>query len=248
MKTKTITTTLHPIVMGCMLLCILSLSSCMDVDYYPCVRPNGHVVEETRVAPAFTGIELRLHGQVFIAPGSEHSVVVETSENLMDLVRTSVSGGKLVIEQDRCIRCRLDDINIYITMPRITELSLAGSGRIIVTEAWVADDLLLNVSGSGLISGSFTSEQIRTRITGSGDVDIRGVTMDHSIRISGSGQVHAREMQCNRAEVRLSGSGSASLSVSDLLDARITGSGSIYFSGDPAIKSSITGTGKIVKL
>lgn len=246
MKTKRLYLELHPIVMGCLTLLFLSMSSCMDAEYFPCVRPNGHIVEETRVTPVFSGVELRLHGQVFIVSGTEHSVVVETSDNLMGLIQTRVSGGKLIIEQDRCIRCRIDDINIYVTMPTITELSLAGSGRILVAEDWVADDLTLNVSGSGLITGSFISKKVNTRISGSGNVKLEGATIDQRIHISGSGQVDARKMACKYAEVRLSGSGNARLSVSDFLDARITGSGSIYFSGNPAIKSSITGTGKIV--
>jgi hypothetical protein len=247
MKTRKHYQKAHPIVMGSLMLLFLSMNSCIDAEYFPCVRPNGFIAEETRVTPPFTGVELRLHGQVFIVPGPEYSVVVETSDNLLELVRTRVSGGKLIIEQERCIRCRVDDINIYITMPVISEINLAGSGRIMMTDEWVTENLYVNVSGSGQISGSFISKRANTRISGSGNVNLKGATIDHNINISGSGRIDAREMSCMNAEVRISGSGNARIHVSDFLDARISGSGSIYFSGNPAINSSISGTGKIIK-
>jgi hypothetical protein len=248
MKTNKLTTTKnHPIVLGSLLLFLLAFSSCMDADYFPCVRPNGNIAEETRSTTAFTGVELRLHGQVFITSGADYSVSIETSENLFGMIHTRIVGGKLIIEQDRCIRCRVDDINIYITMPEIRELNLAGSGRFFLDDEWDTEELDLNVSGSGRITGTFTADRINTRISGSGNVVLDGTTKDHYIQISGSGKVEGTDMVSRNAEVRISGSGSARIHVTNYLDARITGSGSIYFTGDPAIDSRITGTGRIIK-
>jgi hypothetical protein len=247
MKTRTRTNKLHPIVMGSLMLLFLSMTSCMDTDYFPCVRPNGAIAEETRVTPAFKGVELRLHGQVFIAHGPEYSVTIETSENLFGFINTRVVGNKLIIEQDRCIRCRLDDIQVFITMPALEEISLAGSGRILLADEWDAGELNLSVSGSGQISGTFLAERVHTRISGSGNVLLKGATKDHHIQISGSGRVDGMDMVSRNAEVRISGSGNARIHVTNYLEARISGSGSIYFTGDPAIDSRITGTGRIIK-
>lgn len=247
MKTRLNNRHPFPIILGTLMLLFLAMSSCIKPDYFPCIRPNGLITEETRLSPAFEGVELRLHGQVFIEHGPSHSIVIETSENLLGYIQTRVSAGKLIIEHDRCMRCRMDDINIFITMPMLNTVNLAGSGRMILDDEWDADQVWINVTGSGEVSGTFTSEQMHTRISGSGNVLLKGKTIEHAMNISGSGQVTGTDMECKVADVRISGSGNAKIKVSQHLEARITGSGSIYFWGDPTVSSSISGTGKLVK-
>lgn len=228
------------------LLVLTSLSSCYDPDYFPCVGGIGQMVEETRVVSTFEGIDLAVHGQVFINKGTVTSVSVTAPANLLPFIQTKVVGGNLIIEKDRCLRNRIDEIQIHVTMPEVKSLRIAGSGSIFTDELWTTESLYLDIAGSGKISGSFASHLINTRISGSGDAELLGSTDNHNVIISGSGQVYGFNLECLNADVRISGSGHANILVRENLNARISGSGNIYYRGNPSVKVNVSGTGKVI--
>ena len=48
-------------------------------------------------------------------------------------------------------------------------------------------------------------------------------------------------------KARISGSGDASVMVTDMLDVAISGSGSVTYSGNPQVTQEISGSGKLIK-
>jgi hypothetical protein len=237
-----------PIILGTFLIAALWMNSCIAPDYFPCVRPEGPIVEEARTGPDFDGLDLRLHAQAFVTTGPEPGILIEASANLLPFIRTRVSGGKLIIDQDRCIRCRLDDITLYVTVPSLHHVSLSGSGTITVQDPMLAQELSFDVSGSGQLSAMVNSRYVSSRISGSGNILLTGETDSQKGVITGSGSLDALDLACRDAEIRISGSGSTWLKASRHLDARITGSGQVFYLGDPAVSASITGTGTIHRL
>ncbi len=225
----------------------MSLSSCIDPDYFPCVRTEGPLVEESRMAPAFDGVDMRLHAQVLIVQGQEYSVKVEAPANVQHYINTRVSGGSLIIEQTRCIRNRMDEIRVYITMPEIRNITMMGSGSIELQDVWTAENIYVDISGSGKITGTFNCHFINTRISGSGDVYLSGKTINQNINISGSGRVNAFSFEAQNTDIRISGSGNANVSVADNLEARISGSGNVYYKGNPNVSAHVSGSGRIIR-
>ena len=49
-----------------------------------------------------------------------------------------------------------------------------------------------------------------------------------------------------KADVTISGSGDAEVTVSDDLDVKITGSGDVYYKGNPDLDVNITGSGEVI--
>lgn len=227
-------------------LVLTSFSSCYDPDYFPCVSAIGQMSEETRVVSNFDGIDLAVHGQVFIYKGTVPSVSVTAPANLLPYIQTRVVAGKLIIDNDRCMRNRIDDIQIHVTMPDLKSLRIAGSGSVFTDELWTTENLYLDIAGSGQITGSFNSHSINTRISGSGDAELFGSADNHNIIISGSGQVYGFNLDCLNADVRISGSGHANVLVRENLNARISGSGNIYYRGNPSLKVNVSGSGKVI--
>ena len=67
--------------------------------------------------------------------------------------------------------------------------------------------------------------------------------------ISGSGKVLAAELETNRCDVRITGSGDVEINVKDELDANITGSGSVSYRGNPKkVNTHSAGSGKVRKI
>ncbi len=65
------------------------------------------------------------------------------------------------------------------------------------------------------------------------------------VNISGSGNIEAESIETDRLEIKISGSGDATVWTTESLDVDISGSGSVNYYGQPSVNSSTSGSGQI---
>lgn len=189
------------------------------------ITGEGPTVKEEITLNAFEGIGLGVPGKVYVYKGSQ-KVVIEAQKNIIDNIKRNVSGGSWDIEFDKKVR-DFKDITIYITLPAVDELAVAGSGEIIGKDAF---------QGLG---------DLEMSIGGSGKIEFAGSAKDVEISIAGSGDVDASELSTQSCEVSIAGSGDCSVGVDEKLDVSIAGSGDVRYSGNPRVSSSIAGSGSV---
>jgi hypothetical protein len=222
------------------------LSACTESDFYPCVKPMGKALEETRVVESFTSVNVSIPANVFIEYGENHSLTLVAADNILTEVSTTSRGNTLYLDNTRCMRVKNDDIKIYITTPNITGIKVLGSGNVYVETPFLGDKTTLEVSGSGdIYFSSLDYKSVFSSVSGSGNIILVGQTDNHQVQVSGSGKVKSYDLVAGQTQVHISGSGSARLHVVRQLDARISGSGNIYYLGNPGLKVNISGSGSI---
>jgi hypothetical protein len=89
-----------------------------------------------------------------------------------------------------------------------------------------------------------------SKFTTSGNSDIEltnGAADNFEAIVTGASTVKGFGFTAREAHVKIEGSGSVQLSVTDKLQAKIVGSGVVTYQGNPAVLSDITGTGKVQK-
>jgi hypothetical protein len=140
-------------------------------------------------------------------------------------------------------------VTVYITLPTVTDIALAGSGSIRSTAKFTGiDDLSIAVSGSGNISFDFESDDTEVALSGSGEIKLSGTTEDLEISISGSGDVFAKNLEAKDCRINISGSGDAQVQVNGDLETNIAGSGDVHYTGDASVKTRISGSGTVKKI
>jgi len=237
------------------------------------LNPDAWAQRETRDLPSFTKISLSVPADVYLTQGNTQKVEVEgDNEDLEDLV-TKVEGGKLIIKSDRNGGWfgnwdDWDDMSIYITIPNIEAISVAGSGSVKGQNRITAEKIDLSIAGSGDIEMEIGAEEVEAEITGSGDIELSldadlleckitgsgdmeiegaGKTLD--IKITGSGDIDASRYEAAECYIGITGSGSSYVNVSEKLDAKISGSGDVKYKGDPAhVHSHSSGSGHTEKM
>ncbi len=216
-------------------------------DDFHCIEGHGPTETRELSLPQVSSFSYHGSGSVFVQKGETQRITVEGQRNILDELETDVHGGHWDIEFDRCIR-RMNELNIYITVPELEFISLTGSGRITgFTENENFDQLVVSLSGSGNIDLDATATEIRTDITGSGRIRLYGAAEYERVRISGSGNYKGYGMEVNFADVSISGSGNAEVSVADELDVDIQGSGNVFYYGDPEVRAIVSGSGKVIQ-
>jgi hypothetical protein len=192
------------------------------------VAGSGIAASETRDVSGFTSIELAGSADVFVNFGDTESVKIETDDNILPLIETNVSFGKLVIRTRPNTNTTTHlGIRVTVTAKSLAAASISGSGNLTINDAR-ATDLRFDLPGSGNITTSGKAERV-------------------NIILNGSGNILCGNLQSKSATVRLGGSGNINVYAAESLDASITGSGSVFYAGNPAkVNTSVPGSGTII--
>jgi len=217
-----------------------------------CITAFGQ--KETRKVGTFTGIGLHIPAKLYITQGSPQKVEVEGSKDLIALVKTEVNGSKLDIE----VSSKLhnfnwgdDEVIVYVTVEKIENISVSGSGHAIAQTKITSDNLDLKVSGSGALDAEIdVANNIDMDLSGSGKIELKGKCKQIDTHVSGSGRIKLDAVIANAADFSISGSGKIEASgTASSVKASISGSGKVLAAdletGDCEIKLSGSGNVEI---
>ena len=228
-------------------LAFLAAGCGISVDWDgPAVAGSGVSTSETRSVAAFDEIDLSGDFDVVVEVGRTRSVVITGEDNLVPLVRTQVRNGTLHIDRERDFRPH-QDIRVAISVERLRGLHSGGSSDVVVRNVRsTAFDV--SVSGSSELSASGEFGDLDASISGSGEIHLDG-TADHvDASISGSGRLDLLEVAVQTARIGVSGSGVATIQVSERLEANVSGSGAVRYAGRPAVRGDVSGSGSVEPL
>jgi hypothetical protein len=187
---------------------------------------SGTLRTETRDVSGFTAVDLTGVGDVLIEQGGTESLSIQAEDNLLPDLTSEVSDGTLHLgTRDGKNIAPTRAITYRVSVKNLSGLRLTGSG---------------SETATGINASSIAID-----LTGSGNITTKGTADAQTINISGSGTYSAGSLATKSSDAQISGSGDATLSVSDTLNVDISGSGSISYTGDPKVTQDISGSGKL---
>ncbi len=225
---------------------LVALSGCMEFGAQ--VKGTGTPVRKVIQVEAFSELVNDGHFEVVISKGVEQRVEIEAQAELIDLVRTDVSGGTWTIRTNKSYSTDAPFV-IHITTPQLTRLAVEGSGDIRSEDVFGGNDVEFTLAGSGNIAiAHLDVKRIEATDKGSGNITLGGTASELDATIKGSGGIEAAELTCNEAEVTIKGSGDVSLTAISKLAISIAGSGSVRYHGKPDLTTDISGSGSVAPL
>jgi Putative auto-transporter adhesin, head GIN domain len=190
---------------------------------------DGTTTSEKRsIVGTFTEIRLEGSADVKVRQGDSIEVMVKDYPNLLQYIRTTVSGNTLIIDIQSDTWISNSVAEVTVTLPKLTGLEISGSG----------DIASLN---------NLTCEDLNILIGGSGDISLVGKAKKMNVKVSGSGDVATFNFICDDITANLTGSGDIDLNVMKTLAAILSGSGDITYKGSPTVNSQVTGSGRVKK-
>jgi Putative auto-transporter adhesin, head GIN domain len=185
---------------------------------------SGKEARETREVDNFTQLELLGVGRVEVTIGNLRPLEISGDDNILPLIETKVTDGKLVIRTMRSIR-PVQPLLIKATASDLTAIMLSGAGEIAVT--------------------GIANDNLHAEVAGAGEVTLSGQTSNLVLTLAGVGSVDARELVAKAVTVDMSGAGRTDVSPVVSLHVTITGAATVTYSGEPTITQKITGVGKL---
>jgi hypothetical protein len=209
----------------------------------------GSAIRRTYQVPAFDRVLLAGAHHVVIAVGAAQAIRAEGPKESLDLTELVVEHGELRIEPKDHHRHgewpRYAPATYYVTVPRLTDATLAGSGDIRVDHV-DGERFGATVAGSGMIDvHALRVGQAKLTMAGSGILSAHGSAQFSHVAIAGAGHIRAREVTSNTAAVSLVGAGDAALTVEREANVSVIGSGEVTIDGPARCSISRMGSGKV---
>jgi hypothetical protein len=233
---------------------ILALLSMLAIFAVSCkwtigfVRGSGNVVTEERDVSDFHKIHLSGVGNLIITQGEEESLTIEADDNIMPIIKANVFWEELKISFNRGYTFAPSTaIKFHLTVVDLDEISLSGAGNI-DCEDFSTEVLQFDVSGAGNVDFDIEAERVEVIVSGAGNIIMSGKVDSQEIEIDGAGKYNGEDLKSRQCEIRISGAGSATVNVSELLDVEINGIGNVYYTGSPNVNPDISGLGKVRSL
>jgi len=213
---------------GCLItafLCFGCLNSENPIDNGQIIG-SGKIVSESRTVGTFTGIQVKNFAKVFITQDTVESLRIESDDNVIGLVLTSVNGSTLIIGLSDGSYNHVT-VNVYVSMKTVRLLESAGAAEFTSLNSMKLDSLFC-------------------RITGTAKITLAGSVNYENVEIFGSGDIHTLNLVSYFCTIKIYGAGNADVNATQQLDAEITGAGIITYAGNPpVVHRVITGTGAI---
>jgi hypothetical protein len=184
---------------------------------------------------------------VIVHQGGALSVTGQGPAETLDRMEVVVERGGLQIrprrEYDRNWH-NLKPATYTVTLPRLTDASLAGSGEMRIDRA-EGDNFAASVAGSGSLDiAALRVGHANLSMAGSGKLSARGSATRADLSIAGSGDISARGVSSRNAAVSIAGSGDVELTARDSVNVSIVGSGNAEISGGAHCEVNRMGSGQ----
>lgn len=234
----------HLIQSACAVAClavILLFSSCKE----NVVRGKGEVTTKDRKVAGFNKVVIDMAVDATIVVGQGTGIRIKAQDNLHEHIKTTVKNNTLVIEYDKGILLKNEDIHVTIAMPAIVKLAIKGAADADIKGDVRANKFELEVKGASDVEiDELHVATLVVKLSGASELDIRsGIAGYAEYKVTGAGEIKAEKLVSNKVKAKVSGAGEMALHVKDSLNANIAGAGEINYTGHPHITSRIAGAG-----
>jgi hypothetical protein len=220
---------------------------------------QAQVTKKTLELPEFKSIYLNSNYTVYLKQTNKQEVTVEALTEIFSLSEFKVDNGILMINierkadtQNKSLWAKIDDIKVnptmkvYISVKNINELQVNGGGKIISENSIASGNIVLGVNGNGSMDLDIKGDIIKAEVTGSGTLALRGYATSLDALVSGSGNLNAFNCPLETSKVKVTGTGTCELNVTNTIDAVVMGSGQVKHKGNTkTAQKKIYGSGSV---
>lgn len=213
------------------------------------IEGSGEYETEERKIGKIDEVTLTTVGKLNIEQSDNYSLTVEAEDNILPLIRTEVSGGRLTISMKPGVNIHTSkQITYYLSVEDLDYITTTSSGDVSCPDLETGK-IEIRISSSGDIAiGNLHASELEVNISSSGDAMISGEVTEQKIDLSSSGDYNAEDLVSTECRINISSSGNAYINVSEKLIADLTSSGDLYFIGDPETDFNTSSSGSIEKI
>ncbi len=213
------------------------------------------MITQERDVQGFKRVTLRDYGELIVSKGEKESLTIESEQQILDAIQTSVRGDTLDIRIGASWLDKLTyalstsftriPIKYTLVVKELAALDILGAARVQIAGI-ESERLAIVLGGAGEIIGrDLQAEQLDVDLRGAGRIELSGQVKEQWVTISGAGNYHAPDMATMNTQAEINGAGKATVTAQEELNLAIRGMGSVDYYGPGTVKRTISGLGSI---
>jgi len=197
------------------------------------VNGNGNVVtEEREVNQDFDQVRGSRGLDVYLTEGDENKIVVEADENLLDLIETEISNGKLTITSSKNIG-RAKSKKVHVTYVKLTKIQASSGADIIGNSVIKSETLVLDSSSGADIEVEVFTKELYAETSSGADIEVSGKATSLNARASSGSDLDAKKLEVINCKAKASSGADITVNVQGNLDAKASSGGDVKYYGNP---------------
>lgn len=213
-----------------------------------CLAAGAQAGEGKLYTPGpFEKIAIGGAADIKLVQGSEDQVFIAGDADVQKGVRVSLEDNILTVQSKEGWKFWTSSrLQISVTARKLSGISLAGAAHLQAPGPLAAEKLVVKLAGTGQARlDDVTADSLQFNMAGAGEAQASGRVRELSLHVAGKGRLQAENLQCQQANVTISGLGNATLWVQEELRIKIAGAGFIDYWGRPSVRPSVAGTSSI---
>jgi len=191
------------------------------------IKGSGNIINENRKLTGYHTVDIVGSMNVDITSGESFSCNVKGDDNLVPLVKTTITNNTLKIYIEGSYSTT-SPLIVYLNMPVLENAKVIGSGDMTISDV--------------------TKDKVVLIVSGSGDITARGSVGILEAVVSGSGDLSLQNLKAEHINVTINGSGDAEVWANQSISAKVNGSGDIVYKGNPTeVDTKVNGSGDITR-
>lgn len=192
---------------------------------------SGNIISNTRNVGSFNVISASGSVNVTLQKGPQ-SVVVETDDNIMRYVETTVSDNTLKIRLKNINNLRNATVNVYVTAPVLKDIDASASAEIESKGSITSDsEIELKASSGSKIQMDLDAPSVKADASSGGSVIVSGRTRNLTAKSSSGSNVNALSLKAENATANASSGGSVRVSASISVKAEASSGATVKYTG-----------------
>jgi len=187
---------------------------------------------EDRNMSGFTRLEVSGGFEVVLTQGNNESVTIEADENIIDNIKTRVTGKTLEVYTKGTIR-NYKIMRIYITFKQLESIELSGAVKITADQSLQFDSLELDISGACSLEFDMEADRLELDLSGASKLLLNGFVNHLDADCSGSSKLLLAGLKTKTISLDSSGATTAEFWVTESLKVESSGASNVRYKGEP---------------
>ena len=230
---------------------VFSLTACnFDLNFNQTSGSGNVETEERNVTSDFDKVHGSAGIDVYLTEGNDNKIVVEADDNLISLITTEISNGKLkigVVQGKNIGRAKAK--KVHVTYKSLTAITASSGADVIGNSVVKSESLTLKSSSGADLEVDVIAQEVYADVSSGADLKVAGRALKLVADASSGSDLKAKELEVKVCKANASSGADITVNVLDEIDGKASSGGDIKYYGNPtAVKTKDGASGSVRKM
>jgi len=210
------------------------------------IHGNGKVVKQERNISGFDEISVSTGIEVILNQDTFEKVVVEVDENIQEILKTEVTGGKLKIYLEEGVS-HTKTMKVYVTLKQLNSLTASSGSEVKTVNKINAENLTVSSSSGSEVSMEVNCSMVTVDSSSGSQMSVNGTSVAIKAECSSGADLDASKLIAEKGEASASSGSHLEVHVTKEIKAHASSGANIAVSGNPGMRDSDNSSGGSVR-